>query len=436
MNATLEPTAILLTPISAFAARAATLQITAVATHFSAATRVEFDDPEIKAMKVTAGSDTLLQVQIQSSDKARLGAHDLTITTSVDGKDEKLTLKGAFSLQASLLAEASGNSRMAPQGGILSFAARNLDGDNPLAGTLRLSTGLRGLSAQVSAGRIAGLALVDPATPAGRVVVNATANNGGTSVQYVMDPMDANAPQVAARAPVALTAGMTRMGDAIPGDRQTSFYRLTTAADNQVLVLTVAATGVRLTGPLFAVLTGPGGKFSDGQFARASANGMTQTLLGLLPKTGDQFVALAPVSLGGGVGYEYSLTPRVAAGRSFSSKEPMTPDTPAMPLATVTLDGPAYSTDGAFDRAGDVDYIKIRAQKGGRLYVQAVSPGTSLATQPPAVALLSENCQMVLAPAREVQNEVAAMMGVTYCVQVFSTGNRAEPYQLIAAQDL
>ena len=85
------------------------------------------------------------------------------------------------------------------------------------------------------------------------------------------------------------------------------------------------------------------------------------------------------------------LSPRAAAGKRFSTKEAM-PDSPAKPLADITVDTPAISVDGAFDGALDIDYVRIKTPKAGRLFVTVAVDSLDLSNAATSVALLQSDC--------------------------------------------
>jgi hypothetical protein len=162
-----------------------------------------------------------------------------------------------------------------------------------------------------------------------------------------------------------------------------------------------------------------------------------QTALVYMPTKGDQFLTVLAANLGGAADYGYDLTARVATAKAFSSKEnAMMPDTPAMPLATVMLDTPQHSSDGAMDGPADIDYIRFQATKAGRAYVQAVVPGQGLGVPAVTVALMAADCTTALAPPRPVQQEATVAAGTSYCAVIASPSSYAGPYRLILAQDL
>ena len=247
----------------------------------------------------------------------------------------------------------------------------------------------------------------------------------------------AGAPQVASRAAKVLTPGTATTGETLAMARQSNLYKLATAADDQVAVLTFVTTGGLTTNTVSGAAAPASGRWNDGQFFYASSNAAVQTALAWLPSKGDQYLTVLAASLGGAADYGYGLTARTAAAKSFTTKEdPMTADTPAAPLAAVTVDAPQRSADGALDGPADKDFIRFQVQKAGRVYVQAVAPGQGLAAPAVTVALMQADCTTPLAPPRPVQQEAAVVDGVGYCAVLSSPSSYSGPYQLILAQDL
>ena len=132
----------------------------------------------------------------------------------------------------------------------------------------------------------------------------------------------------------------------------------------------------------------------------------------------------------------YCVTARVASLTSLGMKEPVTADTPASPLAEVALMRTRLAQDGALDGIVDVDNLRIKPSKTGRLFVQAVTPRQSLSPSTVSVAILGGDCTTPLSPLRPVQQEAAVTAGQTDCAVLSSLTGYVGPYQLIASQEL
>lgn len=448
------PALSLLVPNTSFPARAVSLQIPGVATHFAKTSTIDFGDAAITVTSVTAGSTALLLAQVQVGAAAKLGAHDVTVTTKgagAGGADEKVTLKGAFSIGPSLIADSSGNLKNNPQGGFLEFSLSNADSlANPFpqaAGAVSLGGGAKvvGVVSPTSA-RFAGTALLDATYAVGNATPTITTVNGvGAALTYTLDPADPNLPKVVARAPTALTLGAALATEsiAVPAVGRTtsnSLYKFTSPADNHVAVISVNATGFQMQGTTQGIVAGSDGKFSAGQLFLASSNGLTQTGLAYLPKGGDQYLALFNSFLSGGNGTEYGLTVRTGAASSISTKEGSTPDSPGAPVATVTTSA-AYSTDGAFETFADTDYVLLKPTKSGRLYVLVSADDfSSGGGMSPQIQFLAADCTTTQpVPPRTVMNELAVTAGTTYCAALRNT-NQADryprSYKLVVSQEL
>lgn len=428
-----------LVPASVFSERTAVVQLSGTGTHFAAGTSVTFDDAAITVSKVTVGGPGYLSAEITVGRSARFGAHDVTVdSAAVDptgqptGQREVVTLKGVFSVAGTLAAEATGTSKLVDQGGIVDFNLRNVDRDNPFAGSGRLDGGARTIQSSALGGRMIGTALVDALASPGGLALHASFDKLG----YALDPASANAPQVKARPAKALTLGTALSGEKLAAAKATNLYKLTTGADAQVLVLSFATTGGLATNALGGALAPSSGRFAEGQIFYASQNMAAQTALLLVPQKGDAFIAVHAAGLNGGADWGYDLTVRGATARVVSAKEGATPDGPTSPLVDVTVDGPLLASDGALDGPADLDYVRCKAGKTGRLFVQATTPWQSQSPSTVAVTLLQADCATALAPQRPLQQETAATMDTTYCAVLTSPAGYIGPYQLIVAQDL
>lgn len=428
-------------PGTAFAERSFTLQVSGLLTHFAAGTSVRFDDPEITVSKITVQGPGYLIAQVQSSPKVRLGAHDITVeseavtpTGQPTPSREVVTLKGALVINGTLAADATGNSKSVEQGGVVDFNLRNIDRDSTLASNVRVDGGVRGLYVSSLSGRVVGYGLVDALAPAGPLFLHVTSESLSQKTGFTLEPSGAAVPQVTARTATALTVGMATTGEKLSAGKQSNLYKLTTTSDAQLLMLTFAVEGGLLSNPLLGAVAPQNGHFSDGQLFYVSTNLTTQTALAYLPKKGDSYVAALTTSLPGGG--TYSITAKTTNVTAQSIKEPATPDSAAMPLAELALDGPRIGTDAAIDSIGDADYIRIKPSKTGRLYVQAVTPGQSLSPSTVSVSILAGDCTSAGSPLRPVAQEAAVMAGQSYCAVIASPTGYVGSYQLLVSQDL
>jgi hypothetical protein len=246
--------------------------------------------------------------------------------------------------------------------------------------------------------------------------------------------MDSLSPKVSPRMATVLIPGESRSGEKFSEPRQSQLYKITTMADDQVLILGATVSMALLGTTLAGAMAPSSGRFSEGHFLYASSNMTTQTLLAALPKKGEQYIALLPSNLAGGAGFDYTLNPKVSAARRFASKEdPKAPDSPAMPLATVMLEGAALSNDGALDMPGDVDYLRVNVNTTGRLYVQATTPNLHFSNPAISVGILQGDCMTTVAPPRTAQQEAPVSAGQTYCLRIAAMGTTVELYQIIIA---
>ncbi len=438
---TLPPQLIGVLPASAFAERAFSLQVSGLLTHFGTGTTVRFDDPAITVSKLTVQGPGYLVAQVQSGAAVRLGAHDVTVESaavSPSGEEspmrEVVTLKGALVISGTLAADPAGNSKSVEQGGVVDFNLRNIDRDSTFGSAVRIDGGVRGLFVSSLSGRMVGYGIVDALAIPGPLALHATSDSLGQKTGFSLEPSGASVPQVSARAATQLTVGTALTGEKLNTGKQSNLYKLTTGSDSQILQLVFAVEGALLSSPLLGAVAPQSGRFTDGQIFYVSTNLTTHTALAYLPKKGDSYVAALTTTLTGGG--TYGVTAKTAAVTAQSLKEPATPDSAAMPLADIALDGPRLGTDAALDGIGDVDFVRLRPAKSGRLYVQAVTPGQGLSPSTVSVAILSSDCTMQVAALRPVQQEAAAMAGQSYCAVISSPTGYVGPYQLLVTQDL
>lgn len=436
-------------PVRMFAGQTRPVNLTGAFSHFGATTTISFGDDGLIVSGVKAVSAGILSLQVQATAAARFGAHDVTVTTpgaAAGKKDEVLTLQGVFSIAPSLAAIRPPTDASVSQGGLMALQVTNLtqrqqlfDGDAALVGGRLLSTSL------VDAERLVGVGLVDALAPAGALALGVSFTQGGQTRQWLADPMDAATPQVKARAAKALTVGQNLVGETFPtGGDPTSLYKFTTAAADQVMVLTVVNAGGGLLRGVYGAVAPASGKWNDGQFLIVTTNDVLHTALAYLPTAGDQYLTVLPATFRGGPGTDYQIAPRLSTGKRFSAKEPASPDGPSAPLASVTLDAPAFAQDGVIDASSDADYVRLTTPRTGRLYVAAYprllgADVNGIAPQPTLVGLLAADCTTPVAGTSQVQQETAATAGSTYCAKITYPGSSfGSPitYTLLASQDL
>lgn len=463
-----DPAISLITPTSIYAGRTVTVQLSGVSTHFADGSSVDFGDPAITVAKVAAGSSANLRATGMVGIDARLGAHDVRVTTpgQPTGGAEMVTLKGGFGVLPALSMELPTGATQPPsvaQGGIVDLAVHNLDDhDNPfstMAGQpvpqlLGGATAVGASGPLVTANRLAGLGLVDALAPAGGLRLAVVQKGAqGQDVGFVSDPADKLAVQVTGRPPTVLAQGMTKSGEALADARATNLYKLTTAADNQVAVVAFTWLGTALAGSagmapkvtLVGYLAPASGRFRDGfgldtseTPGMAASTVAARNSLMLLPKAGDYYIAAYASDLSGSANHSYSITARWATGVSLGSlKEPTGGDSAAMPLATIArLDSPYFATDGAADTPFDEDFIRFTATKTGRVHVGVLTTaGVSM-----GVGLRAADCATSTAATRysangTVLNEADVTDGTAYCVRVVGNGQPVG-YQLLLTQAL
>lgn len=454
------PSLQVVTPPMLFAGRGALIQVGGVGTGFSAAATVDFGDPGIVVQKIELGSSSNLRVTVQVALTAKLGAHDLTVTTPAapaGGQGpEQVKLKGGFAVLASLANVAPLGMMTGPtaaQGSLVKVGVRNLDyRDNPFWTATHLSGSFTqvGTVTDFTIARLSALGLVDALAPPGPLPTQVT-NLGqlDQTLDYIADAADPAAVQVTARPPTVLTAGVTRTGETLADNYATNLYKLTTTADNQALLLAFTALGTGLNVAYSGVslvghMAPASGRFGEGaSMLTSGAGGVMGPVTAfdnvlVLPKAGDYYFSIYASDLSGSMNHTYSITAKTATlGALPSLKEPPLGDSPMMPVVNLaSLDKPYYGTDGAFDRSFDPDYIKFKADKTGRVYVAAfAAPGPSI-----DIGIFAADCTTHLVSSDygstgTVRDEADVVAGTSYCVQV-SGGTTGQSYQLLLVPSL
>lgn len=431
-------------PSSVLSERAVRIQVSGLLTHFGTGTTLRFADPGISVTDLRVHSPTYLTATVQAQSGVRLGAHDLTVeSAAVSPSGEPTTGKETVSLQAALVvagtlgAEPSGNSKTVEQGGIVDWNVRSIDRDNALGSIVRTGGGARGLLLSALGGRVVGYGIVDALMPTGPLSLRLVSESPSSSLGFVLEPSGVSVPQVTARPATVLSVGKVQSGEKLLTGKQSNLYKLTTTTDSQLLMLSFAVEGGLLSSVLLGATAPATGRFGDGQFFYASTNLLSQTVLSYLPQKGDAYAAVLTTSLSGGG--TYNVTAKTADVTVLNLKEPATPDSAAMPLVDAMLDGAKLGQGGAIDSAVDVDYVRLQVAKGGRLYVQVVTPGQGLSPSTLSVAIVGADCASPLSPSvplRPVQQEAAAVAGQRYCAIISSPTGYVGPYQLLATQEL
>lgn len=431
-------------PTAVLAGRTALVQLAGANTHFGTTTTVDFGDTGLKVTKTEVGSSANLRVTIDTLG-AKLGAHDVTATTKgagPGGADEIVTLKGGLTISPSATVTVAGIT--GEQGGLVDFDFSNADITSPWStssiNTPRFVSGL-GFTRRtaVLSDAYRGTGVIDALAAAGGLQVVFTATGpGGKDVLNIVDAADPNAIKVTARTPVALTLGTALAGQTFPVAKSNNFYKLTTTADDMVLVLTFDTLGTTLAGStnIIGAVAPASGKYADGQLFDTTIFTGVRTAVALAPKKGDAFITTFPSNyLGATSTYDHRINAKAVAALPMTTVEPTPADTATTPMVSaMLLDGTKFSTDGAFDSSSDSDYIQFKALKTGRVYFQvARTPAsgwqwTSSSVYPD---LYASNCTTSIAFGSSTGKlEAAVTADVTYCLRVY-TFSAVGPYQLI-----
>lgn len=441
-----------LTPSTMFLGRTTVMQLSGVSTHFQSSSSVVFDDPAIKVTKIEVGSNANLRFTVEVGLDAKLGSHDLTISSPPTGGEagaEDLKLKGGLTITPSLSVELGSGVSTGPtvnQGGLLDVAVRNLDyRDNPFWSQTRFAGPVSTIgSVSATSARLAGTALVDALAPAGALVIGgATVGPLGQTVYYSSDAADMASPTVNARAATELKFGTAKTGESIAEKRATNLYKFTTAADSQVVHLQFSSLGTGWNSSVRPIgYTAPAsGKFGEGLAFDSWGTGFSPTVrnvLQILQKKGDGYTVVLASDQSGSMAHGYSVTAKSGAAAAMTSlKEPAMGDSTGSPLATIAeLDKAYFGTDGAFDAAYEDDFIKFKAKTTGKVFVQI----SAVAGPNIGVGLRDATCSTVVLSTQYNRGgsmgiELDTKAGETYCLRL-SGETAGTAYSLIISPAL
>jgi hypothetical protein len=391
-----------------------------------------------------------------------------TAGAGTGGANEVVTMQSGLIVDATLYSELPQGVAAAPmvaQGGLTTVQLRNLDyRENPFdplsvrpAGGIVWLLALTNPPATILNPTTYGnLALVDALAPkaSGLAMELSSMSPLGTPVLYVSDPMDPLAPQVTATTPSVLNAAQP-VGNQVFNTTPTVLYKFTSPADNYVTQILLNNLGIGLlpgvggTPRVLGYMAPTTGRFADGlPFDTSNTVVMgaltARNVMMLMPKMGDYYFALFTENLSTSAAHTYTIEVKTAIATAQTLKEPPGGDSAGTPLATITPNGPYYSTNGAIDSVGDVDYIKVVAPKMGRLYASVQTPSTGKI----GVGIFAMDCTTVVDNAAMVptpgaaSQEAAVSAGTTYCVKVAGPATPpvnppfTYPYQLQISQDL
>ncbi len=427
-----EPKLTALTPSSAFLSRTLELQISGTGTHYTSGTTVDFGDDQITTSQITVGSDANLRLTLQVGVGAKIGDHDVTVTSG----SESVVLKSAFATKVALQAEPVAQRPMIPQGGLYPFSLRNLDYlAGPVSGGRATFSGFSlASSPSLTGARLEGVAIIDALTPPGLLSVSAVSKSPfGADVYYSTAPTDSSLAMAVARTPTTLTNDTPRTGESFTTPSASNFYKLTTSAASQVLVLTYSGLGTKLKDGMTNVVTAlapASGKFSQGSTASWSFDmtALTGLFIAELPTAGDYYLAAFPYDYrGAATGYTYTVTPKVATLTTMNNAEPAS-ETPANPSLKInSLTGAIGATAGKLTTYTDTDYVIFTAATTGTVLLQLVN--TTVPDGyfvPVSVQLYSDaTCTTELgysnqaSPGDTLNQQIAVTAGTTYCAKFY-----------------
>lgn len=424
------PALTLITPESAFVARTLTVQIAGTDTHFGPSTQVDFDDSEIKTQVVVRSRENLL-VQLTIGAEARLGPHNVVVSSQHGSEREVVNFSAGLTVRPSLQVGGIQERSRPQQGGLFEVTLHNLDyKDSPFnPNQIQGADGSRWLRVQSASGaRLTVLSLVDVLSHGALSLRLRSQNPLSQDVLYISAADDALAPWVELRPAVSLEPATILRGQSFSRPFQTQLYQFEAGAAEQVVQLSFSSVGLALQSLPPVVATAPSsGRFSEGTLVpQPTQVGTTMTSLYLKKKPGRDYLAMFPSDYSGDSEYYgYELTARAHPAQSFSLREPTSGDSTSNPIGRLVLDRAAFSQDGAIETSSDADYLLVDVPSTGRLYVQAAGTPT-LSTR---TAIFQRDCTTMVMPQRTYQQEAAVLAG-TYCVRI--TGATSTGYQFLA----
>ncbi|MDC3953302.1 hypothetical protein [Polyangium jinanense] len=259
-----DPSISAITPSKAFVSRRAEVTVSGFNTTWTDAATLDFG-PDITVVEKKIASPTGIVAVIEISEKAAVGARDVNVTEG----GSTVTYKGAFSLDAPLEVSFEGTQA---QGSILIASAKQKDlstpfdltttGDGlfePIVYTNLAVSGSEGVFGSVEDAQLYGASMIvftDVKAAAGAADV---AIASGPQGEEILSPATGGL-QIAAREPVALTAGMSISGT-VDQPFATLLYSYTPSGPGKIIsVEALADSADAATG--FAVLPASG-KFSE-----------------------------------------------------------------------------------------------------------------------------------------------------------------------------
>lgn len=423
---TVTPSIALLNPLSMFSARQGIVQIAGLGTHFTASSTVDFGDAGITTSQVVAVNETALRVTAVVSDTAKLGAHDITVTTGT----ESVKLPAGFLVQAPLQYRKPATPLTVPQGGVVPISMLNLDyRDNQFSSTIltkgaHLSLGLN----QQGQGGVSGAVLVDAL--ATKLGLTLTTNNAfGDPIDFATDPADLNTPTIAPRTAIPLTVGIPIANQDLPTTYSSNFYKFTATQAGQALLLTFTNPGSTVQSEGIAGSYAlASGKFAPDKSFRATFSSSLGYLSAMisLGATGDYYLSTYRSSFYSTAtsGYEHSVAAKLySVNKTTLPTEAAGGDSPAAPLrdlGTLDLTKVLTASGLVLPDTNDTDYLRFMINADATLYIGVVQTSPTIGLpSPTSVSIygntdcMSNQVTMLFQP-----STVDLKAGTTYCMTI------------------
>lgn len=428
---TVAPSIAILNPLSMFSARQGTLQIAGLGTHFTANSTVDFGDAGITTSQVVAVNETALRVTALVSDTAKLGAHDITVTTG----SEVVKLTGGFLVQAPLQYRKPPTPLTVQQGGVIPLSLLNLDyRDNQFSNAIMIKDAhlSLGITPQGQGG-VSGAVLVDAlATKLGLTLT--TTNAFGQPIDFATDPADPNAPTLAPRTAAALTVGTPVANQDLPTPYSSNLYKVTTAQADLALLLSFTNLGSTIQNEGTAGTYAPAsGKFAAGRRFIATYSPTLGSLSAMisLGAAGDYYLSIYRNSFlsTGTTGYGHSVSAKLYGVNKLTlPAEAAGGDSPAAPLrdfGMLDLTKVLTASGLVLNDMFDTDYLRFTLSADATIYISVVQ--TSPAVPYPSGTFLSiyanPDCATNQVGMLFQPGTVDVKAGTTYCMKIQQQGD-------------
>ncbi len=419
-----------------FLDRTLALQLGAVSTHFTNASTVDFGDLALSVSGVNALNDAALRLTLSIAPNARLGAHDITVTSG----SEVVSLPGGFVVKAPAQFARPASPIVVPQGGFVPFSINNLDyRDNPFPTATSSATATGEFLVDFihcnSPSQCNFNGLVDAKATVGKLGLAMTSTGPfGDKITFATDPADSNSPTAQARTPTVLSDGVAVPNQTFASNNATNLYQITTATNDRELCLSLESLGTVLqviSGNVYLGFAPASGKWSDGGVVSAFFHTGRILLLAPLPTAGVYYFSVRSAAGGTSAEFGHSAVPKLFNVVNVTlPAESGGGDSPGAPLGNLgALDNSKLTrvSGGILQNPADHDFVKFTVSSNATWIIKATtgnSPFSSIGN-----AYLYANTDCMSNPVSDSLNAAFLTAGTSYCLDL-STINTAVPYQL------